>query len=307
MRVAFMGTPHFAVPTLQALIESPHDVVMVVAQPDRPAGRGQKLVSPPTIELARAQELPIWQPRAVKSGPFPEAWCALEMDVAVVIAYGRILPERLLDVPRLGCVNVHASILPRYRGAAPIQWAVLNGDAETGITTMQMEAGLDTGPTLLQRSTPIGADETSGTLHDRLAVLGAELLIESLDQLESLQSRPQDHAAASHAPMLAKADGRVNWTRSAAALGWHVRGMSPWPGAFTMFRDERVKIHAARPVEGLQIDAEPGTVLAVEDEFHVATGEGVLELIELQRPGKRRQPARDFISGMRVAQGERFE
>ena len=307
MRVAFMGTPHFAVPTLQALIDSAHDVVMVVAQPDRPAGRGQKLVSPPTIELARASDLPIWQPRAVKSGPFPEAWCALEMDVAVVIAYGRILPQRLLDAPRLGCINVHASLLPRYRGAAPIQWAVLNGDAETGITTMQMEAGLDTGPTLLQRSTPVGQDETSGTLHDRLSVLGAELLIETLDRLESLQAQPQEHAAATHAPMLAKADGLVDWSRSAAALGCHVRGMSPWPGAFTMFRGERVKIHAARPISGLHSAAEPGTVLAVDEEFRVVTGEGVLELIELQRPGKRRQPARDFISGTRVAQGERFE
>jgi len=307
MRVAFMGTPQFAVPTLQALLDSDHEVALVVAQPDRPAGRGQKLVSPPTITLARSHDLPIWQPRAVKRGPFPDAWCALEIDVAVVIAYGRILPQRLLDAPRLGCVNVHASLLPAYRGAAPIQWAVLNGDQETGVTTMQMEAGLDTGPMLLQRKLPIGREDTSGSMHDSLSLLGAELLIETLDRLESLTPTPQRHEAATHAPMLAKSDGVVDWSRSAKALGCHVRGMSPWPGAFTTFRGERVKIHAARSVSGAVTMEGTGVVLGVDEELLVSTGEGVIELIELQRAGKRRQSAKDFISGTRVTQGELFE
>jgi methionyl-tRNA formyltransferase len=300
-----MGTPQFAVPTLRALIESQHEVVAVVAQPDRPAGRGQKLVSPPTIELARAHELSIWQPRAVKSGPFPEAWCGLDADVAVVIAYGRILPQRLLDAPRLGCVNVHASLLPRYRGAAPIQWAVLNGDSETGITTMQMEAGLDTGPLLLQKSVPILSRDSSGSLHDRLSDVGAQVLIETLSRLEQLDAQQQDHDAATHARMLTKADGRIDWTRGAGDLDCHIRGMSPWPGAFTQFRTERLKVHRAQVLAGTH--SVPGTVVSLGETVGVATGDGVLELIELQRPGKRRQSARDFINGTRVVVGERFQ
>lgn len=302
MRVVFMGTPAFAVPTLDALVSAGHEVLAVVAQPDKPSGRGNVLTSPPTVERARALGLSVLQPKAVKSGAFP-AWmegCGAE--VAVVVAYGRILTPRLLAAPRRGCVNVHASLLPKYRGAAPIQWAVVRGERETGVTTMLMDEGLDTGDMLLRRATPIGPDETAEELAGRLSVLGAELLVETLARFDEIVPEKQDPAAATLAPLLKKEDGLLDWARPARALHDQVRGLTPWPGGYTTLRAATLKVHRTRVLaEGGQAAA-PGTV--VGPGLAVATGEGVLEIVEGQMPGKRAQPGRDLVNGLRLELGE---
>jgi methionyl-tRNA formyltransferase len=299
MKLAFFGTPAFAVPSLRALLDAGHDVVLVVAQPDRPAGRGQSLQSPPTIELARAHGLPTLQPAKVKTGELPETLERLQLDLAVVVAYGRILTPRLLAAPRLGCVNVHASLLPRWRGAAPIQWSVLAGDPVTGVTTMQMAEGLDTGDILRVAETPIGPEETAGDLFVRLADLGARLLVETL--AAPFHPIPQDDARATLAPMLTKEQGRIDWARPARELDWQVRGLSPWPGTSSTFRGEPVKVLKARVAAG---SGEPGVVI---EGAMVAGGEGALELIEVQLPGRRAVRGADFVNGSRVRPGERFE
>ncbi len=298
MKLAFFGTPAFAVPTLRALLDSEHEVALVVAQPDKPAGRGQTLQSPPTIELARARGVPTLQPAKVKTGELPETLEALGLDVAVVVAYGRILTPRLLAAPRLGCINVHASLLPRWRGAAPIQWAVLAGDATTGVATMQMAEGLDTGDLLLVEQTPIGPTETAGDLFVRLAELGAPLLLRTL--AEQPRPIPQDDAGVTLAPMLTKEHARLDWTRPARELDWQVRGLSPWPGTVTTFRGEPLKVLRARPVAG---QGDPGTFL---DGPVVACGEGALELLEVQLPGKKGVRGVDFVNGSSVKPGERL-
>ncbi|MFZ5480438.1 MAG: methionyl-tRNA formyltransferase [Myxococcota bacterium] len=298
MRVGFFGTPPFAVPTLRALVDAGHDVAVVVAQPDRPAGRGQQVQSPPTVVLAREHGIPTLQPTRVKTGEFPEAIERLGLDVAVVVAYGRILTPRLLAAPRLGCVNVHASLLPRWRGAAPIQWAVIAGDDETGITTMKMDEGLDTGDMLLVERTPVGARETAGELHDRLAPMGAALLVRTLAEWPPPRRQPED--GVTYAPMLTKEDGRVDWARPAAEIDRRVRGLSPWPGTFTTFRGEPMKVLRARPVAG---KGSPGEVLRGPV---VACGEGAVELEEVQLPGKRPVKGADWVNGSRVVAGERL-
>lgn len=302
MRVVFMGTPAFAVPTLDALVSAGHEVLAVVAQPDKPSGRGNVLTSPPTVERARALGLDVLQPKAVKSGAFPAWMEGCGADVAVVVAYGRILTPRLLAAPRRGCVNVHASLLPKYRGAAPIQWAVVRGERETGVTTMLMDEGLDTGDMLLRRATPIGPDETAEELAGRLSVLGADLLVETLARFDELVPEKQDPAAATLAPLLKKEDGLMDWARPARALHDQVRGLTPWPGGYTTLRAATLKVHRTRVLaEGGQAAA-PGTV--VGPGLAVATGEGVLEIVEGQMPGKRAQPGRDLVNGLRLELGE---
>ena len=261
MKVVFLGTPDFAVPTLDALVEAGHEVLAVVAQPDRPKGRGHRLVSPPTVARARELGLPVRQPRAVRRGPFPEWFEALGAEVAVVVAYGRILTPRLLAAPTRGCINVHASLLPRYRGAAPIQWAVIRGERETGVCTMQMDEGLDTGPVLLERRTAIGPDETAGELAGRLSAMGAELLVETLARLDALEPRAQDEALATHAPLLRKSDGVLDWAAPARAVHDRVRGTNPWPGGQTRFRGAPLKVWRTRLVEGAAGEVAPGTVV----------------------------------------------
>lgn len=300
MRVGFMGTPAFAVPTLDALVAAGHDVAVVVAQPDKPSGRGRQLQSPPTVLRARELGIPVMQPTKVRSGEFPEAWEALGLDVGVVVAYGRILPPRLLDAPTHGCINVHASLLPRWRGAAPIQWALVGGDAETGVTTMQMAEGLDTGDMLLVAKTPIGPDDTAGTLHDRLCTIGAELLVRTLAELPTLRPVPQDDTLATFAPMLQREHGRLDWRRPAVELDRQVRGLTPWPGTFTTWRGEVLKVIAVRPVLE-HPDAAPGTVLAGG---RVACGDGVLELVTVQQAGRKAVRAVDWMNGARVVVGE---
>ena len=309
MKVLFMGTPDFSVPTLDAIVAAGHEVVGVVARPDAPSGRGKKLQSPPTIERARELGLVTWQPRAVRSGPFPEWMEQCGADVAVVVAYGRILTQRLLDAPRLGCVNVHASLLPRYRGAAPVHQAVIHGETETGVCTMRMEAGLDTGPVYEVARTPIGPDETTGELWERLAQLGAQTLVHTLAHLEDLVPTEQDHALATHAPMLSKADGLVDWTASAASVHNLVRGFCPWPGAHTVFRGEPLKVHRTGrlPGEAAPEGAMPGAFVEVGKRVVVATGDGgVIELLSVQLPGKRAVDATSFANGVQPQLGERL-
>ncbi len=300
MRVAFFGTPAFAVHTLQALLDAGHEVVAVVAQPDKPAGRGQELLSPPTVVLARAQGIPVFQPTKLKSGEFPPAFTALAPDVAVVVAYGRILPPPILATPTRGCINVHASLLPRWRGAAPIQWAVLAGDEETGVATMNMAEGLDTGDILLVERTPIGPEETAGALFERLAPLGAALLVRTLARLDSIVPLPQDEGGATYARMLDKEMGKLDWALSAVELHRKVRGLAPWPGTVCEHAGSVLKVIGARVAEGA---GEPGTILPGA---RIACGVGALELVQVQAPGKRAVSGADFLNGARLKVGERL-
>ncbi len=305
MKVVFMGTPDFAVPTLDALVDAGHDIVCVVAQPDRPSGRGKKLQSPPTIERARALGIPTRQPKAVRSGPFVD-WFTQEMeaDIGVVVAYGRILIPALLRAPRLGCLNVHASLLPRFRGAAPIQWSLIEGDSETGVCIMQMDEGLDTGDVLLRRSTPIGPDETGPALWQRLSLIGAEAAVDALARLDSLEPVPQDHAQATFAPMLQKSDGLLDFGQSARAVHNRVRGVDPWPGGQCGFRGETLRVLQTRVCEDDAADAPPGTIVEAGARLIVACGEGCLEVLNGQLPGKPRRTGRDLVNGARIAVGE---
>ncbi len=296
-----MGTPPFAVPTLEALVSAGHEVVCVVAQPDRPVGRGQKLQSPATVVRARELGIETRQPRGVRSGPFPERFRALSLDVAVVVAYGRILTPYLLESPRLGCINGHASILPRWRGAAPIQRAIAAGDTVTGVTTMQMDAGLDTGDMLCRREVVIGQNDTAPMLRERLARVTADLLVETLAGLDGLSPRPQPADGVTHASPLEKSQGRLDWSRSARTLHDHIRAFQPWPGTFSTFRGDTFKVKAARVAEG---QGQPGEVLSVKGALVVACGEGAIEVLEAQLPGKKSIPGPVLANGARIQPGE---
>ena len=307
MRVAFMGTPAYAVPTLRALLGSRHEIIAVVAQPDRRAGRGRRLISPPTVCLAKEHGVRTMQPRGVRSGPFPPNFVALEADVAVVVAYGRILTPTLLGAPRLGCVNAHGSLLPRYRGAAPIQWAIARGERETGVTTMLMDAGLDTGDMLLERAIPIGPDETAAELAVRLAELSATLVLETLDRLHELQPRAQDHSLHTMAPILTKDHGCIDWSWSAQRIHDLVRGMNPWPMGQASFRGEPIRVHQTRPAPCCDTGAAaPGTVIQARKKLLVATGDGALEIVQAQPANRRCLMASALICGQRILAGEVF-
>jgi methionyl-tRNA formyltransferase len=306
-RALFFGSPAFAVPSLDALHEIA-DIVGVVCQPDKPAGRGMALHAP-AIKLRAAQlGLPVVQPTKLKTGDFP-AWVrASAVDVALVVAYGRILPPDVLVAPRVGCVNVHASLLPKYRGAAPISWAIVHGEAETGVTLMQLDEGMDTGPTFARARTPIGADETAGELGERLAALAADSVREWLPRFVAgtCSVVPQDGTQASVAPILEKEHGRIAWAREAGAVHDHVRGMNPWPGAFTTARGRTLKVHATRVVLGAITVARPGSVvLADKSRVLVACGGGrVVELVTVQADGRRAMRATDWSMGHAVAEGD---
>jgi methionyl-tRNA formyltransferase len=304
-RVVFFGTPEFAVPTLQALIDGPDEVVGVVCQPDRPAGRGQRLQAPPVKQLAQACGLRVAQPVKLRSDEFPAALAAWRPDLAVVAAYGRILPPRVLETPHLGCINVHASLLPAWRGAAPIQWAILNGDAETGVTIMRMNERMDEGDMLRQQATPIGSDETYGALQTRLALLGAAALMQTLDDLYAgtATATPQDHARATLAPMIRKEQGVLAWGLPAVVLARQVRGFNPWPSAYTTLRGRLLKVHVAHAEGGT---GAPGCVLEVGERIRVGTGDGVLAIETLQLEGRKPLPAREFARGGGLAVGERL-
>lgn len=308
LRMVFFGTPEFAVPSLQGLIDRRAQIIAVVTQPDRPVGRGQQVKPSPVKELALNYNLPVLQPERVRAPEFLEAFRALKPELAVVVAFGQIFPQALLDIPRHGFINVHSSLLPAYRGAAPINRAIINGDTETGVTIMQLDAGMDTGAILLQEPTPILPKDTAQTLHDRLAVLGAQLLGKALDQLRQglWQPAAQDEALATCAPQMQKEDGLIDWTRDARSLVNLVRGMTPWPGCFTYLDGKILKIHRAEAIEK-SCDMQPGTVITVEPEgIEVAAGSGAVRLQEVQIEGKKRMPAADFQKGCRLAAGTRL-
>lgn len=291
MRVIFMGTPDFSVPVLEALAAK-HDVVAVYSQPPRPAGRGKKERPSPVHARAEALGIKVRTPLNFKAEEDRAALAALNADVAVVVAYGLILPQAVLDAPRHGCLNIHASLLPRWRGAAPIHRAIMAGDAETGICIMQMEAGLDTGPVLLREATPIGETETTGVLHDRLSVMGARMILEALDRLETLTPEPQPEAGVTYASKIDKAEARIDWSRPAPELVRQINGLSPSPGAWCEIAGERVKILRAAPASG---QGAPGAVLSG---FTIACGEGALEVLDAQREGKRPMPAAEVLKGL---------
>ena len=290
MRVIFMGTPDFSVPALRA-IAARHEVVAVYSQPPRAAGRGQKPRPSPVQRVAEELGLAVRVPERLKSPEDQADFAALAADVAVVVAYGLILPQPVLDAPRLGCLNIHASLLPRWRGAAPIHRAVMAGDAETGVAIMQMEAGLDTGPVLAEARSPISADDTTADLHDRLAAMGAKLIVETLARLP-LPAVPQAAGGVTYAAKIAKSEARIDWSRPAAAIDRQIRGLSPFPGAWCLIGTERVKLLRSRLVEG---SGTPGQVL---EGFTVACGAGAVEVLEAQREGKRPMPAAEILRGL---------
>ena len=304
LRLAFMGTPDFSVPALAELIAAGHDVVAVYSQPPRKAGRGMAETPSPVHAFAAAQGIEVRTPEKLRDDAAQETFRALDLDAAIVAAYGLILPQPILDAPRLGCLNIHASLLPRWRGAAPIQRAIMAGDSETGVAIMQMEKGLDTGPVLLMERTPIGAQETAGELHDRLSAIGAGLMVRALAALErdSLEATPQPEDGVTYADKIDKAEARIDWTRPAHELDGHIRGLSPFPGAWCEVekdgKRQRLKVLRALPVDG---SGTPGT--ALDDALIIACGDGALRLTQVQRAGKGVQQAEEFLRGYPVAAG----
>ena len=306
MRIVFMGTPDFAVPSLEALLRSGDTVAGVVTQPDRPKGRGQTLAASPIKQLAQREGLAILQPLKMKDPEFLAALSGWHPDLIAVTAFGRILPQVILDMPPNGCINVHASLLPKYRGAGPIQWALINGERETGITTMLMDAGMDTGAMLLQERVTIDSDDTAGTLSEKLAAVGGPLLVETLRRLKAgtVVPQAQDHTQATMAPLLEKEDGLIDWKRPASEIANRIRGLTPWPGAFTYAGSERWTISRANPEESGDSGVEPGTIMSVaKDAIRVSTGQGALAIAELQPANGRRMSIQQYLAGHRVSPG----
>jgi methionyl-tRNA formyltransferase len=303
-----MGTPHAAVPTLRQCLADGHEVVAVWTQPDRPSGRGHKVSLSPVKEFALVHGLTVHQPARIKNEEAKQLFASHDADVAVVVAYGRILPEEFLRAPRRGCINVHFSLLPLYRGAAPANWAIVNGETETGVTTMFIEPELDTGPILLQCKTAIGESETAPELMQRLAVIGAELLGETLKRLDELTPRPQHDRDATFAPVLKKKDGLIDWSQSAFTIERCMRGFQPWPNAYTGFNSKGLTIFRADPIESPAAEAAHGEVIAAHgDELLVSCGEQTaLRLLEVQPEARKRMTVRDFINGLHVKVGDRF-
>ena len=305
MRIVFMGTPDFAVPSLQALIDAGHDVCAVYTQPDKPQGRKQILTAPPVKTLALEHDIPVFQPNTLKNEDEQARLRELAPEVIIVVAYGKLLPKAVLDIPPHGCINVHGSLLPRWRGAAPIQWAVIAGDEMAGVTTMKMAEGLDTGDMLLTYETKVGEKETAGELFDRLAQSGAELLTQTLVKLDEIEPRPQDDAQSCYAHMLDKQMAVIDWSRSAHEIDCLIRGLNPWPIALTTLSGERLKVFAAEKAAG---NGEPGTVLEADPKkgLTVACGEGALKLTEIQLVGGKRMKATDFLRGHVIEVGTKL-
>jgi methionyl-tRNA formyltransferase len=308
MRIVFCGTPEFAVPALERLMAEPDFTIeAVVTQPDRPRGRGQELSASPVKEVALRAGLYVYQPEKIKSDSAYDFFKRLAPDAVVIIAYGQIIPARLIEIPRLGWMNLHASLLPRYRGAAPVHWAIVNGETRTGVTTMLIDAGLDTGPILLQREMEIGADETAPELAARMAAEGAPLVVESLRRLKAgeLIPVPQDHAIATFAPILKKEHGRIDWSQTAGQIYNRIRGLAPWPGAFTTFRGQLCHVWGRPVLE--TADHAPGRIFTSGEKILAACGERTfLELSEVQLEGRKRMPAADFARGARLKPDEKF-
>ncbi|WP_394283512.1 methionyl-tRNA formyltransferase [Frisingicoccus sp.] len=305
MRVVFMGTPDFSVPTLEKIIEAGHEVISVVTQPDKAKGRGKKVLFPPVKETALAHDLPVYQPRRARDPEFIEEMKALNPDVMVVVAFGQILPKAILDIPKYGCINVHASLLPKYRGAAPIQWAVIRGEKVSGVTTMQMDVGLDTGDMLLKKEVLLDEEETGGSLHDKLSTLGGDLLIETLKKIEAGDIHPEkqdDSQAGEYARMLDKNLGRIDFSMPAVEIERLIRGLNPWPSAFTSYNGKTMKLWKAKADNCGQ--GVPGQVIHVDkNSFTVQTGQGTLQILELQMEGKKRMDAGAFLRGCPLETG----
>jgi methionyl-tRNA formyltransferase len=306
MKLVFLGTPQFAVPTLEAVVAGGHEVAAVYTQPDRPKGRGQSLAHSPVKEAALRLGIPVRQPERIRRPEVVAELAAIGARAMVVVGYGQIIPQSIIDLPPLGIINVHASLLPRYRGAAPIQWAIARGETRTGVTTMQIDAGLDTGAMLLKAETGIGPEETALELGPRLAAMGASLLVETLGGLETglVVPEPQDNAAATLAPILSREDGLVDWRLPAAVIANRARGFLPWPGAWTWFRGQRFQIWRCRPA-AMDGPLEPGRLFAAGRRLYARCGEAsVLELLEVQAEGRKRVPAEAFLNGLRLAEIE---
>ena len=307
LQLIFCGTPRFAVPSLEKLVEAGFTVRLVVTQPDRPKGRGMEPAASPVKQSALMLRLPIVQPDKIRANEeFRSQLAAVKPDAIIVVGYGRIIPQWMIDLPPLGNINVHASLLPKYRGAAPVQWAIAMGETVTGVTTMRIDAGLDTGDILLQKEVPIPPDDSAETLAPRLAVVGADLLVETLHGLQAhaIQPRPQDQSKATVAPILKKEDGRIDFHRTAEEIVNRLRGFQPWPGAFTSFRGKNVSIWRAKPVPR---SLPEGELLAQSGQLFVGCASGTaLELLELQPEGKRRMPAADFVHGYQPRSGEKL-
>lgn len=308
MRIVFMGTPRFAVPTLEAILSAGHEVVAVYTQPDRPKGRGHHLMPSPVKECALAHNLRVEQPERVRRPEVVDQLSELDADAMVVVGYGQIIPQSIIDLPPHGIINVHASLLPKYRGAGPIQWAIANGESVTGVTTMRIDAGLDTGDMLLARDTPIGPEENAIELGTRLAVMGADLLVETLTGLQdgSISPRPQNNSEATLAPLLKKEDGRVDWTRPAREIHCRIRGFQPWPGGYTNFRGQSLHVIQSRVHAG-STQQPPGRIWREGNAALVSCGTDALELIEVQLEGRKKIPAVAFVNGQRLVQYEVLE
>jgi methionyl-tRNA formyltransferase len=307
--IIFMGTPQFAVPALKALHENDQDIALVVTQPDRPKGRGRKLTPSPVKETAMNLGYSVVQPSSVRTAEFSNCIEKHTPDFIVVVAFGHIIPKNILTIPKIATINIHASLLPKYRGPAPIQWAIINEEKKTGVTTMLMDEGMDTGDILLSSELEIAPDDTSGTLHDRLADLGADLLIQTLNAFETGDINPiaQDHTRATYAPMLKKNDGRMNWKLPAESLEAFIRGMTPWPGAFTFHEKKRLKIFKAKTIV-VDTEASPGTVIkSFPDELWISTGKGVLSIIEIQGESGKRLLIKDFLLGYKLGPSSKLE
>jgi methionyl-tRNA formyltransferase len=311
MQLIFCGTPEFAVPTLERLVGQRFTIDLVVTNLDEPSGRGYEVKSPPVKQAALRAGLEIYQPAKLKEPATVEFLSRYRPDAIVVVAYGHILPKWMIELPRLGCINLHASLLPKYRGAAPIQWSLIRGERVTGVTTMRIDLGLDTGDILLKREVEIQDDDTSETLSTRLSQLGADLIIETLRRLErgDLRAQPQDHAQATLAPILKKEDGRIDWNLPALDIWNRIRGLRPWPGAYTRFRGKNLHIwRANRPDAGQTMNLDPGTLVAGHGRLRVACGLGtLLEAKEIQLEGRKRLAPRDFLNGVKISAGEKVE
>nr|WP_303183507.1 methionyl-tRNA formyltransferase [Lachnoclostridium phocaeense] len=305
MRVIFMGTPDFSVGTLEALVQAGHEVVLAVTQPDKPKGRGGKMQYTPVKEKALEYDIPVFQPVKVREKSCVEKLDSYKADVMVVVAFGQILPKEILELTPYGCINVHASLLPKYRGAAPIQWSIIDGETVTGVTTMQMDEGLDTGDMLLKTEVPLEPDETGGSLHDKLSAAGAKLCVETLKALEEKTVTPekQGETPTKYARMLDKELGKIDWTKDAASIERLVRGLNPWPSAYTSWEGKTMKIWSAEVVDR-ECKAPCGTVAEVtKTDFSVQTGKGLLKVTELQIPGKKRMAADAFLRGYKMETG----
>ncbi len=308
VRIVFMGTPEFAVPSLEKLVQDGYEVVCVVTQPDRPKGRGRKLKPPPVKEVALRYEIPVVQPERLSEKEFLNILVQKEPELIVVVAYGQILPKSILEIPKFGAINVHPSLLPKYRGAAPIQWTIMNDEPVTGVTIIKMTEKMDAGPILLQKEVSILPDETAGSLHDRLARLGADLLLEAIDKIlsGSIKEVPQDETKATYAPKIDKSLSKIDWNRSAKDISAKIRALDPWPGAVSTVKDRELKLFSSSVIDS-SYKGVPGRIYSVENEGVVIEGgEGLVLVREVQAPGRKRLKAKEFLKGFPLKEGDRF-